>query len=81
MNTITLLRLAEAYAAHRGLKLSTVSTYAAADGKFFNRIAGGAGCTMKRAECLVAWFDGNWPGDLEWPRYIPRPLKSKKEAA
>ncbi len=38
MNKQMLVDLAEAYAAHRGLKLSTVSTYVAADGKFFGRL-------------------------------------------
>lgn len=78
---MSLVLLAETYAAHRGLKLSTVSTYAAMDGKFFSKLAVGAGCTMKRAESLLGWFVENWPNDLEWPRTVPRPQKPKKEAA
>lgn len=81
MDTKTLVNLAEAYAAHLGLKLSTVSTYAAMDGKFFGRLKEGAGCTLRKAARLVLWFSDNWPADLEWPRQIPRPPKSKKEAA
>lgn len=81
MNTQTLLSLAQLFAAHRGMKLSTVSTYAAKDGKFFGSLITGSGCTIRRAEKVLDYFDRNWPADLEWPRHIPRPPKSKKEAA
>ncbi|MFZ5749878.1 MAG: hypothetical protein ACOY5U_02310 [Pseudomonadota bacterium] len=81
MNTDTLIELARAYGAHRGLTLSTVSTYAAADGKFFAQIGKGASCTIRKAERIAQWFSDNWPADLEWPRAIPRPPKSRKEAA
>lgn len=81
MNTDTLIELARAYGAHSGLTLSTVSTYAADDGKFFAKIAGGASCTIRKAERITQWFSDNWPADLEWPRSIPRPPRAKKEAA
>jgi hypothetical protein len=81
MDTKMLVNLAEAYAAHRGLKLSTVATYAATDGKFFKSLSEGAGCTIRKAAVVVAWFDQAWPSDLQWPPQIPRPSKSKKEAA
>ncbi len=80
MNVQALILLAEMLSSHRGLKLTTVSTYAANDGKFFGHLKSGAGCTLKRAEALLTYFDANWPADLEWPRDIPRPSK-KKEAA
>lgn len=76
-----LLDLAEAYSSHTGLKLTTIGAYAANDGKFFGRLKEGAGCTLRKAARLVLWFSDNWPADLEWPRQIPRPPKSKKEAA
>lgn len=81
MNTSELVDLAEAYGTHRGLKLSTVSTYAAADGKYFKNLKDGAGCTLRKAAALIQWFSDHWPADLEWPRSIPRPPKTKKEAA
>lgn len=81
MNELQLLELAKAFASHRGLALSTVSTYAANDGKFFNRLALGSGCTVKRAASLAAWFDENWDRDLEWPRDIPRPSANQEDAA
>lgn len=73
-----ILDLAEAYAAHTGRKLSTLGAYTVNDGKFFERLNEGGGCTLKTAARVLAWFDATWPADLEWPRHIPRP---KKEAA
>lgn len=81
MNTQHLVRLGQAYATHHGLELSTVSTYAAADGKWLKRLHEGASCTLRKAAAVVQWFADRWPADLEWPRDIPRPPKSKKEAA
>lgn len=78
MNTHMLIILAETYAAHRGLKLSTVSTYAAADGKFFRELKSGAGCTLRRAQNVLNWFHENWPDDLAWPQDIPRPEAAAK---
>lgn len=80
MNTDTLVTLAETYAVHRGLALSTVSTYAATDGKFFPELKKGAGCTLRRAHRVLSWFDANWPADLEWPRDIPRPAPKRRVA-
>jgi hypothetical protein len=73
METKNLTDLADRFAAHRGWKLSTLSTYAAGDGKFFDRLKKGAGCTLRTAAKLFQWFSANWPADLEWPRDIPRP--------
>jgi hypothetical protein len=81
MEPTTLVKLGEVYGGHMGLTLSTVSTYAAQDGKWLGRLTGGASCTLRKANTVMSWFDQNWPVDLEWPRHIPRPNKSKKEAA
>lgn len=81
MNPEFLTRLAEAYAQHRALKLSTVSTYAANAGAFFAGLKNGNSCTFRKAQNVTAWFSDHWPADLEWPRDIPRPQKSKQEAA
>lgn len=81
MDKRDLVKLGECYAAHVGLMLSTVSTYAANDGKWLAGLKGSTSCTLRKASAVVAWFSDNWPGDLEWPADIPRPTKSKKEAA
>ncbi|MBD3787214.1 MAG: hypothetical protein IE922_09625 [Sphingomonadales bacterium] len=77
MRPTQLTNLANAYAAHRGLKLSTLGVYAVNDGKFFGRLAEGFDCRTKTAAKVAAWFAANWPSDLEWPRDIPRPAAQK----
>lgn len=72
-----IITLAETYAAHQKLSLSTVSSYAANDGKRLNQWKNGAGCTLKRATAVVTWFSTHWPEDLEWPSDIPRPSQPK----
>lgn len=76
MNTKTLVEMAIIYAKHTSLALSTVSTYAANDGKYFLRLSQGAGCTLRTADKLLHWFSDNWPEDLEWPADVPRPAPS-----
>jgi hypothetical protein len=73
MDTKTLVDLAEAYIAHTGRKLSTISTYSANDGKFLGGLKAGNGCTLRKAAVVLAWFDANWPEDLTWPDHIARP--------
>lgn len=80
VKTEHLIRLGLAYAAHARFELSTVSTYAANDGKWLARLQGGASCTLRKAEVVCQWFADHWPSDLEWPADIPRPT-AKKEAA
>lgn len=82
MNAEKLVMIAEVFSAHTGLKLSTISTYARNDGKFFGSLkSGSAGCTLKTAESVIRWFDENWPSDLEWPDTLPRPSTSNEAAA
>ncbi|MEH7830348.1 hypothetical protein [Gemmobacter denitrificans] len=75
-----LIMLGQSFAAHAGLELSTVSTYAANDGKWLNRLQGGASCTLRKAAVVVQWFSDHWPTDLEWPADIPRPPQSREAA-
>lgn len=79
MSTKSLIKLAETWASHNALMLSTVSTYAANDGKFFGKLKLGSGCTLKTAARISQWFSDNWPEDLEWPEGIQRPPVSKNE--
>jgi hypothetical protein len=82
MLTDQIARLADAYVQHRQLKLSTVSTYAANDGKWLENIRKpGVSCTVRKAHSVIQWFATNWPSDLDWPSDIPRPPKSRKDAA
>lgn len=77
-----LITLAETLAAHQGVTHFAISMRALRKGDFFKKLKeNGADCRTKTAANLMAWFDATWPSDLEWPRAIPRPSKSKKEAA
>lgn len=82
MNKEFLVRLGVSYAGHLGLELSTVSTYAANDGKWLANLKGPSSCTLRKAMIVMQWFSDRWPSDLEWPADIPRPPKTNpKEAA
>ena len=69
----SIMRLFRLYAAHRGLALSTVSTYAAAAGDFYARLERGHDLTTRRAARVTQWLSDRWPADLDWPADIPRP--------
>lgn len=77
-----LITLAQALASHQGVTHYAISMRALGKGDFFkNMIEKGTDCRTQTAAKLFVWFDANWPADLEWPRHIPRPSKSKREAA
>ena len=77
-----LLALSEALAAHQGVTHFAISMRVMGKGDFFKGLMRpGADCRTRTADRVLSWFSENWPSDLEWPRHIPRPQKSKKEAA
>lgn len=81
MQSTDLITLAEAYAAHVGRGPYTVAARVGVHSRFFTRLKDGHGCHIDTFQKVFDWFNDNWPGDLEWPRQIPRPAKSKREAA
>lgn len=80
MKSSDLVKQAKTYSAHTGKTLSTISSYAVRDGKFFDRLERGGGCTLRTAERLILWFSDNWPDDLEWPSGVPRPSNDQRAA-
>lgn len=82
MDTEDLLLIGRRYASARGIEMSTLATYAAADGRFFQRLAEGR-VTVRRMESVRRWLSDNWPAHLEWPPGVPRPAPASetKEAA
>lgn len=76
-----LITLADAYGRHLNLSHWRVSYLVRGDGQFFRRLTDGKGCTVKTAVAALGWFADHWPSDLAWPSDIPRPPRSKKEAA
>ena len=66
---------ADAYAAAREIKLSTVAEQAAGDWRFFDRMESDTTFTARKYDSVMAFFSRNWPADLPWPADVPRPAK------
>ena len=82
MNQIhSLILLADTLAAHGGVTHFAISMRALGKGDFFKNLKDGRDCRTSTAAKLLQWFSDNWASDLEWPRSVPRPPKTKKEAA
>lgn len=54
-----LLSRARRYCEASGLALATVSNKVMNDGKFFDRLAAGKGCTVDTYGKVMRWFDEN----------------------
>ncbi|MBN7785173.1 hypothetical protein JYP51_09600 [Ponticoccus gilvus] len=82
MTTEDLVTLAERYALHVDRSEQTISNWiTGTHARLFTRLRAGLGCNAKTLTKAFQWFSDNWPDDLAWPSDIPRPSKSKKEAA
>ncbi len=74
-----IIRLSHIYATHRGLKMSSVSTYMSGSGDTLKRLIAGRDLTTKKAHRLVLWLSAHWPADLAWPADIPRPEREARD--
>lgn len=74
-----LLTVARAFGNATNRSLSRVSTMVRNDGKFFDRLDRGAGCTMATYEICMQWFANHWPDGVEWPSGVARPEKQAAE--
>jgi len=81
METNHLITLATALAAHKGRSATTVAGWCGVHKRLFTRLSEGNGCRVDTYNKALSSFSELWPADLEWPRDIPRPPKSKKEKA
>ena len=68
-----LLLVARTFATAERLSLARVSTKVRNDGKFFDRIEKGAGCTVDTFELVMRWFSDRWPEGVPWPEEVARP--------
>lgn len=71
--TDRLLIAATAFASHRRLSISRVSTLVFGDGRKLKMVGEGGDLTTGRFEMAMRWFSANWPADLDWPAEVPRP--------
>ncbi len=76
-----LTSLARLYAAHVDRSVMTVAKRAGLHSRVFRRLEAMGGCRVDTFNSALAWFDQNWPADLEWPRDVPRPRSPKKKEA
>jgi len=81
METTHLITLAQTLATHAGRTPRTVAGWCGVHSRLFDRLAAGRGCRVDTYNKALLAFGALWPADLEWPRDIPRPPKSKKEKA
>lgn len=73
-----LISLCEKLATHQGVTHFAISMRALGKGDFFKKLMDGGDCRTATAARVLAWFDANWPADLEWPRDIPRPAPKRR---
>jgi len=76
-----LLSVARAFGQATNRSLPRVSTMVRNDGKFFDRLERGAGCTMATYEACMRWFTSNWPEGVDWPDGVARIEKRSAEDA
>lgn len=77
----TILRLFALYCAASGRSPSRVSTLVWNHGARHKQIASGADLRTRSFERALVWLSDHWPGNLEWPRDIPRPLPEGEDPA
>lgn len=75
-----LLTLVDAYGRHTNTADATISNKMVGSARLVTRLRGGLGCTLESADRAWRWLSTHWPVDLEWPRSVPRPPKSKEAA-
>lgn len=68
-----LLTLAQTYADHAGISLSTLGVEVLANNQIFRKLAQGGDAMMSNAERAEEWFNVHWPAELPWPPSVPRP--------
>jgi hypothetical protein len=82
MDTRHLIILVDRLAAHLDRSDMTIAKRAGVHTRLVPRLRSGEGCTVGSYAKMMAWLEGNWPADLEWPTTVPRPAsKDRKDKA
>lgn len=75
MTTHELTRLLRAYAAARGISISTAGRQIGGHGHFASRCEEGS-ISLHTAERSIQRISDHWPSHAEWPSDVPRPAPS-----
>lgn len=63
MDSETILKAIDDYAAASGLTRGTICQYALKNNRFYDRLAEGGECLPRTAKRLLAWIEANPPSD------------------
>nr|WP_321456114.1 hypothetical protein [uncultured Cohaesibacter sp.] len=81
MMTNHIVDLASTFSKHLGIEVSALSRRLFKDSKKIQQLSNGHDLYTARYQAALAYFDTNWPSDLEWPSDIPRPSVAEREDA
>ena len=76
-----LITLAGLLGAHVNRSDLTIAKWCGVHSRLFLRLKANGGCRVDTFKSAMRAMSDLWPADLDWPASIPRPPKSKKEAA
>jgi hypothetical protein len=81
MRYADIITLVSMFATHVERADYWVATRCGVHNRLFKRLKSGLNCRVDTLEAASQGLSDNWPDDLEWPPGIPRPPRSKREAA
>jgi hypothetical protein len=76
-----LVTLVETYAAAAKRSEARIANLIGRDGRFFQRMRDGRGCSVDTRDGTMQWFSDHWPAELPWPEGIDRPTPVAPERA
>lgn len=73
--------LGAAYSTATGTSLRAIGSRAVNYSYFFDRISDPKiSLTLRTYDKVVAWFDANWPENVDWPADVYRPVPEEAAA-
>jgi hypothetical protein len=75
-----IIHLSQSLSAHLNKSHWAISMRIFRKGDFFRKLEAGADCQIGTALKALQWFADNWPEDLDWPKGVYRPEKTRSVA-
>ena len=70
-----LLAVAKAYAAAKGIKMSSLGNYVRTDSTYFARLERGeTKMVCEVYDEIMQWLSDRWPEGTRWPPHVGRPI-------